>query len=191
MEEEENNFQVKIKEVINCFTTPCIPPILDEKTIEDKDDCEILKALFDEFLKDSEIKEKDIYDEELTTEQREIILNIFQNNQIINITRYEIGHGKIGVSGETRERGFTYEIIGKLGLCLIYAGMKPKIGYTIEVNKIKIKEDRVVIYAYELEVGELIDAITYPFVEVVFYGKLPSNIEVILTPTGEILPKLN
>lgn len=192
IEEREQNFLVKIKEVIFCFTTPCIPPILDEIKIEDNENCQDLKALFDEILKDSEIKEKNLIDEELTAEQREIIIDFLQNNQIISEIKYKIGKGLVGYSQEYEERGFIYEIHDDYALCTIFAGMKPSAGYLIEVEKIKVKGDKVIIYAFEVKPeGGADTVVTYPYVEVSFYLKMPSIIEVIVRPNGEKLPRLN
>ena len=64
IEEKENNFKVLVKEHIFCFTEPCIPPIIDEISIKEKEYCDILTVLFDEIFKDFNFKELDVYDED-------------------------------------------------------------------------------------------------------------------------------
>ena len=68
IEEKEGKFKVLTKEVIYCFVSPCDFPILDEKPIEDDEDCQILKTLFDEIFKDSDVKKISVIDEKLTEE---------------------------------------------------------------------------------------------------------------------------
>ena len=65
MKKKEGKFKVLTKEVIYCFVSPCDFPILDEKPIEDDEDCQILKTLFDEIFKDSDVKKISVIDEKL------------------------------------------------------------------------------------------------------------------------------
>ena len=90
IEENEGNFKVLTKEVIYCFVAPCIFPILDENPIENNEDCKILKSLFDEIFKDSNVKEKSITDGEISGDQLNIIINVLEHNKIISKLEYEI-----------------------------------------------------------------------------------------------------
>ena len=90
IEEKEGKFKVLTNEVIYCFVSPCDFPILDEKPIEDDEDCQILKTLFDEIFKDSDVKKISVIDEKLTEEQLKIILNVLEHNKIFYKLEYEI-----------------------------------------------------------------------------------------------------
>ena len=59
IERNEDNFIIITKEQIFCKQAPCIPPILDEKSIKNEEDCQKLKTLFDEkFFKILMLKKK-------------------------------------------------------------------------------------------------------------------------------------
>ena len=49
IEEYEDNFKIITKEIVDCVMEPCILPTLDEKTIENEEDCKKFKKLLDEF----------------------------------------------------------------------------------------------------------------------------------------------
>jgi len=54
---------------VNCFVEPCIFPILDEKTIDDEENCKKLQNLFLEIFKDSNEKEISMNEGDLNSEQ--------------------------------------------------------------------------------------------------------------------------
>ena len=71
-------------------------------------------------------------------------------------------------------------------------GEKPTAGYSIEIQKVKIKGNNVSIYVSEKVPGkeEMVDdVITYPIVQIKF-NHLPSIIEIIDYETGENYPCL-
>ena len=71
-------------------------------------------------------------------------------------------------------------------------GEKPTAGYSIEIQKVKIKGNNASIYVSEKVPGkdEMVDdVITYPFVQVKF-NHLPYIIEIINYETGENYPCL-
>ena len=193
IEEGEDNFKILTKEVINCFTTPCIPPVLDEKIIEDKEDIRNLKLLFDEIFIDSKVKELNAIEGELADEQLEIILNVLKKNKIIIILEYKIINNLGQYNGIFRRRGYLYKIEGDSVIYTIAMGEKTSGGYSIEVKEVKIKGDSATIYVTEKSPGKediVTDALTYPIVQVKF-NKFPSSIEVISYDSGEIFPSLN
>lgn len=193
IEEGEDNFKILTKEVINCFTTPCIPPVLDEKIIEDKEDIRNLKLLFDEIFIDSKVKELNAIEGELADEQLEIILNVLKKNKIIIILEYKIINNLGQYNGIFRRRGYLYNIEGDSVIYTIAMGEKTSGGYSIEVKEVKIKGDSATIYVTEKSPGKediVTDALTYPIVQVKF-NKFPSSIEVISYDSGESFPSLN
>ena len=193
IEEGEDNFKILTKEVINCFTTPCIPPVLDEKIIEDKEDIRNLKLLFDEIFIDSKVKELNAIEGELADEQLEIILNVLKKYKIIIVLEYKIINNLGQYNGIFRRRGYLYKIEGDSVIYTIAMGEKTSGGYSIEVKEVKIKGDSATIYVTEKSPGKediVTDALTYPIVQVKF-NKFPSSIEVISYDSGEIFPSLN
>ena len=56
IEENKGDFKIIIKEEIVCKKAPCIPPIIDEKSITNEEDCKKLKTLLDEIFQDSDVK---------------------------------------------------------------------------------------------------------------------------------------
>ena len=192
IEEKEGTFKVLTKEVIFCFVAPCDFPILDEKPIEDEEDCQILKTLFDEIFKDSDVKEKSLIDEEITEEQLKIILNILEHNKIFYKLEYEILNDSKIKNIKYKKSGYIYEIKDESVIYTIVMGEKPTAGYSIEIQKVKIKGNNASIYVSEKVPGkdEMVDdVITYPFVQVKF-NHLPYIIEIINYETGENYPCL-
>ena len=187
IEEKEGNFKVFTKEVIYCFVAPCIFPILDENPIKDDEDCKILKALFDEIFKDSIVKEKSLIDEEITEEQLKMILYVLEHNKIFYKLEYEILNDSKIDNMKIKERGYVYEIKDESVIYTIIMGEKPTAGYSIEIQKVKIKGNNASIYIREIVPGkdEMVDdVITYPIVQIKF-NHLPSFVEVINYETGE------
>jgi hypothetical protein len=76
---EKDKFKISIKEVIFCFVEPCIFPILDEKIIDDEEDCKKLQNLFLEIFKDFNENEISVNEKDLNAEQWNIIFNILRN----------------------------------------------------------------------------------------------------------------
>ena len=52
---EENTFKILIKLRISCLRAPCNFPVLNQKEIDDEEDCEKLETIFYEIFKDSEL----------------------------------------------------------------------------------------------------------------------------------------
>ena len=190
IEEKERNFKVFTKEVIYCFVEPCIFPILDENPIKDDEDCKKLKTLFEEIFKDSDVKEKAAIDGELTADQINIILNVLEHNKILSKLEYEILNDSKINNRKYGKRGYIYEVEDESVLYTISMGEKPTAGYSIEIQKVKIKGNNVSIYISEKNPGkeEMVDdVITYPIVQVKF-NHLPSIVEIINYETGENYP---
>lgn len=195
IEEKENNFQIVTKQVIYCITTPCDPIILNENTIENYDDCQSLKSLFDEIFKDSQIYEKNIVEDEFPEEQLKIILEVLKENKIICLLEYEIINNLGLYNSLYKNRGYLYfhNIEDDSVSYTIAMGLKPSGGYYIEVKEVVINGNDAIIYVIEKRPGkgELVsDALTYPIVQVKF-NKSPSYIEIFNYYTGESYPRLN
>ena len=192
IEEKEGNFKILTKEHIFCFVEPCIFPILDENPIKDDEDFKKLKTLFDEIFKDSDVTEKSVIDGEITGDQLNIILNVLEHNKIISKLDYEILNDSKINNKKYKKRGYIYEIEDESVIYTIVMGEKPTAGYSIVIEKVKIKENTVLIYVSEKVPGKddmVDDVITYPFIQVKF-NRLPSIIEIIDYETGEKYPCL-
>ena len=193
IEEKENNFTVVIKDQIFCIRAPCIPPIIDEIPIKKKEDCDILRVLFDVIFKDSNIKEKHVFDEDINNEQIEVIIKVLVNNKIISRLEYEIINSLNQYDIKYRERGYFYEIEDDNVIYTIAMGEQARGGYSIDVKKIKIKGNSATIYVTEKVPGKeeaVTDALTYPIVQVKF-NQFPSRITILNYETGERFPDLN
>ena len=193
IEENEDNFKIIIKEQIICFRAPCIPPILDEKSIENEEDCQKLKELFDEIFQDSDVKEKTFRNGELTSSQKKVIFNILDKNKIISVLDYEIIKNTDVYKMKYEKRGYIYEIEDDESVIYTIAmGQMPSTGYSIEIKKIKIKGNNAQIVVTEKvppkDVGED-TVLTYPIVQVKF-NHLPSSVEIMNNETGESYPSL-
>ena len=187
IEEKENSFTVVIKQQIFCIRAPCIPPIIDEIPIKEKEDCEILRVLFDENFKDNNIKEKYVFDDDINDEQVEIIIKVLLNNKIISRLEYEIINSLNQYDIKHRERGYFYEIEDECIIYTIAMGEQASSGYSIGVKKIKIKGNSATIYVTEKVPGKgevVTDALTYPIVQVKF-NQFPSRITILNYETGE------
>ena len=197
IEERDGIFGIITKIVVICVKAPC-PPIYVKKNIENEEDCKNLKILFDSIFKNSNIKEKTVYYGELTEEQIQIILNVLDNNKIISVLKYEILDNNEKYNIKYKERGYSYEIDeeneeGEESVIYTIAmGEKPSGGYSIEIQKIKIKGNKVSIYISEKVPGKdevVTAALTYPIIQIKF-NHLPSFVEVINYETGDIFPNL-
>ena len=195
IEGNEDSFKILTKELIFCFTEPCILPILDEKIIENKEDIKSLKALFEDIFINYEVKEIDYVENELSDEQVKIILKVLKNNKIITSIEYEIidVDDSEQYNGLFRHRGYLLSMKDGSIIYTISMGKKPTAGYSIHVKEVKIKDDSVKIYVIEKSPGKddlVDDVITYPIVKVKF-NKLPFDIDVINYDTGETYPSIN
>ena len=189
---EEIKFKILTQLPINCLRAPCPFPVLNEKTIDDGEDYAKLEALFNEIFKDSELKEK-VANEVLTSQQLEVIFNIFENNNITLELKYEIINKNDFYSKQYNKRGYYNEKVEDTLICTIAMGEKTSGGYSIEIQKVKIKGNSVTIYVNEQipKPGSVVtDAITYPIVKIKF-NKVPDKIEVINNETGEKFKRIS
>ena len=195
IEKRDSIFEVITKQVIYCIKAPCDPLIVAQKLIENEEDCQILKTLFDKHFLNSDIKEKTVYYQELPEDQIQIIIKLLEKNKIISILKYEILNNSEKYNYKYKERGYTYETAEEESESVIYTiamGEKPSGGYSIQIQKIKIKGNKTSIYISEKVPGKdeaVTDALTYPIVQVKF-NHLPSFVEVINYETGDIFPNL-
>ena len=183
---QENEFKILTKLPITCLRAPCNFPVLNIKTIDDEEDCTKLDSLFYEVFEDSELYEK-IANEELTSEQLDIIFNIFEKNNIFLEIKYEIMNRNGFNFKQYNERGYYYEKVNDTLICTIAMGEKTSGGFYIEIQKVKIKGNSVTIYVNEIvpKPGDVVtDAITYPIAKIKF-NKVPDEIEVVNNETGE------
>ena len=162
IEEKDGNFKALTREVVNCFVEPCIFPILDENPIEDEEDCKTLKALFDKIFEDSDHKEKSVVDGDITEEQVKMIVNILENNKITSKLEYKILDNLGKYNTKYKKRGYTYEMEDESVLYTIAMGEKTTGGYSIGIQKVKIKGNNVSIYITEKAPG-MGDVVTFTF----------------------------
>ena len=161
---EENAFKILTKLRISCLRAPCNFPVLNQKEIDDEEDCEKLETIFYEIFKDSELYVK-ITNDELTSEQLNIIFDIFEKNNIYLEIKYEIMNRNGFNFRQYNERGYYYEKENDTLICTIAMGEKPSGGYYIEIQKVKIKGNSVTIFVNEIlpKPGDIVTAaITYP-----------------------------
>ena len=193
IEENGNNYKVIMKEIIYCITTPCNPPVIDTISIKDKEDKIALKDLFDELFKNSEAKVKGVIDKMLTPTQIKIISDVLEKNKILIKLEYEIINGLSQHNQKYNKRGYYYEVEKDGGVTYTIAmGQKPSAGYSIDVQKVKIKDKKVIVYAYEKEPGryEGVDTVlTYPIAQIKL-TRLPSEITILNYETGKEFPCL-
>lgn len=194
IEENEVNFRMLIKENVDCVMEPCILPILEEQTIENKDLCFLLRYLFDKIFEnfDTDTKEITVKYQDLTLELKLIILNFLEKMNIFSTLEYEILPQNIN-NKKYIKRGYTYELENESVIYTIAMGQMPSSGYSIEIEKVKIKKDNALIYVSEKVPGinEGVDTVlTYPIAQVKF-NHLPSSVEVINYDTGEEYKFLN
>ena len=181
---EGNKFKIITEEVVNCFVEPCNFPILDEKIIDNEEECEKLQNLFVEVFKDNTLNYRSINN--LEPEQLEIIFEIFENYNVFSELKYEIVGKNEYYLSKYKERGYTYEKVNDTYICVISMGEKNTGGYSIEVKKVKIKDNSVTIYVTEKSPGPfdmVTMAFTYPKTAVKF-NKKPEKTEVINYENG-------
>ena len=193
IEEYENNYVVVIKEIIYCFRTPCNPLIIDIVSIKDKEDNSALKVLFDELFKNSDTKQKSLFDEELSVKHNEIITSILERNKILFKLEYKIINNLNQFNNvKYKEKGYSYEEEDDGVIYTIAMGEKPSSGYSIDVKRIKIIGRMVTIYVNEKIPGKdevVYDMMTYPIVQIKF-NQLPSQVTVLDYETIEQYPCL-
>ena len=191
IKENEEDFSINVEERITCFEPPCISPEFGEKTIENEEDCQILKNLFNEIFQNSKITEISV--RELSSEQKTILLKILNDYKIISLLEYEIIK-KTNPNKKYKERGYTCDFQDNDSvLCTIAMGEMPTDGYSIGIKKIKTKGYDASIYITEKVPGKdsfQDDVLTYPIVQVKF-NHIPSLLEVANYETGEIFNKIN
>ena len=182
---EKDKFKISIKEVIFCFVEPCIFPILDEKIIDDEEDCKKLQNLFLEIFKDSNENEISVNEKDLNAEQWNIIFNIFEKYNVFSEIKYEIIKNGYYLS-QYKERGYYCQKVNDTLIVIVTMGKKPTGGFSINVQKVKIKENSVNIYVIEKvpNPGDIVtEAFTYPSVSIKF-NKIIDDIEVLNYETG-------
>ena len=191
--DNEGIFTIQIKQVIYCIKAPCIFPIVDETKINKEDDCNDIKKLLDNIFDDPNIKEKTIFDKDLTEEELEVLLNILEKNLNISILRYTIINNRNNYQIKYKERGYFYKKENESIIYTIAMGEKLSGGYSIGIKKVKIKANSVIIYVYEKTPGKnepVTDAFTYPKVQIKFNHE-PESISIINYETNESFPELN
>ena len=188
IEEKQSYFNVIIKEIIFCINAPCILPIIDTISISKEEDSKALNLLFEQIFKNSNLKEISIYEEEqLTKDQIDTIFKIFESNNIISKLEYKIINNLDYYNKIYSEKGFSYKMENDSVIYTVAMGRKPSSGYSIDVKKIKIKGNSVIIFIKETSPEKnkgVDDVLTYPIVQVKF-NKLPTKITVINYETNE------
>ena len=194
IEERNGNFRLLTKDVIYCIKAPCPPHIIDIKLIQDEEDIQILKTLFDVIFLNTNIKEKFVSYGELPDDQIKIILMILEKNKVIIKLQYEILKNPDQYNNKYKDRGYTVEVDHKTETAIytIAMGEKPNGGYSIEVRKVKVNRDTAKILVIEKVPGKnevVTDALTYPIAQVKF-NFIPSFVEVINFQTNVLFQKL-
>lgn len=190
--ENKNNFEIVIKNQPMCIKAPCNPHIVETKNINDKEDCDLLKSLFDEIFKDSNEKQKRVNEENLNEAQLGTILDILEKYEIFLQLKYEIIKDEDYYNSTYSERGYSYVIEKEKAIYTIALGWKPNPGYTIDISKIEINGNSAKIYIEEgtPEKGKIYSqVIVYPKIHVIF-DKIPEYIIVINEKTGDIFPEI-
>ena len=187
--EKENYFDIVTKQQIYCIKAPCIPPVLNTISVKKEEDIKILKSLFSEIFNETKVTEKPLTDDDLTNEQIDKIFKVFENNNISQALKYKIIKGLGYYDSNYSKRGFYTE--GNGLNYTIASGQRPSGGYSIEVNKVKIKGTQATIYVKESKPsGGSITVITYPITRVVF-NIIPSSVTVVnYDNMNEIFPKI-
>ena len=157
-----------------------------------------MTSLFDEVFNSTNGKEISIQEKELTDQQKEIINNIFKNNEIfITKFKYEILNNTFDYDSKYSKRGYYIENINNNDsvIVTIAMGMKNSGGYSIKIKNIDIINDDelVQIFVEESSPGAdqiVPDVITYPYAKVKFNQK-PQNLFIINDETLEEFKEVN
>ena len=192
--ENKQNFELFIKHIVFFIRAPCNPSIEKTIKINDKEDYDLLKSLFDEKFKDNNKKEKIIDDENLTEDQIEIFLDILEKYTNYSRLEYEIikdgDEQKIYYNSTFSKRGHYQTVNREESIYTISLGEKPNNGYTIDVSNLDIYGNSAKIFIEEgtPEEGKIYpDIIAYPIIQVKF-NKDPINVTVKKKKTGDIFP---
>ena len=133
-------------------------------------------------------------DEFLTAEQFQVIIKILNNNNILSDIAYEIINSPELYNMKFHKKGYfednedDHSVIYTISM-----GKKPSSGYSINIQKVKIKKNLTTIYVSEKRPGPgegVDDVITYPIAKIKFSQK-PNKLSVISFETGEVYPCLN
>ena len=194
--ENKNDYDLLLKYRVMCFRAPCNPVTHETIKINDKEDCDMLKSLFDEIFKNSKEKEKRINDENLTEDQSDIVLDILEKYANVTRLEYEIikekDENKRYFNSTYSERGYSYIWENETVIYTISLGEKPNPGYTIDISKIDIYGISAKIIIEEGTPDEdknYPDVIAYPIIQVKF-NKKPKNVTVINEETGDIFHEI-
>ena len=196
IEENEVNFKVVIKEILYCKKAPCDPIIIEEKKIENEEDCKNLKSLFTEIFETSKTNKISLFDDDefLTAEQFQLIIKVLHNIQILLDFGYEIIDNNELYNKKFHKKGyFEEDEDDKSIIYTIAMGQMPNSGYSINIQKIKLKFDLAIVYVMEKRPGPdetFDDVLTYPIIKIKFNQK-PNKITIINYETGEEYPCLN
>ena len=187
--EKENYFDIVTKQQIYCIRAPCIPPVISTISVKKEEDIKILKSLFNEIFNEIKVTEKPLIDDDLTSEQIDKLFKVFENNNVAQSLQYKIIKNLGYFDSNYSKRGFYTE--GNGLNYTIASGQRPSGGYSIEVNKVKIKGTQATIYVKESKPsGGSITVLTYPIARVVF-NIIPTSVTVInYDNTNEIFPKI-
>ena len=186
--EKENYFDIVTKQQIFCIKAPCVPPVLNTISVKKKEDIKILKSLFSEIFNETKVIEKPITDDDLTSEQIDKLFKVFENNNISQAIKYKIIKGLGYYDSGYSKRGFYTE--GNGLNYTIASGQRHSGGYTIEVNKVKIKGTQATIYVKESKPsGGSITVLTYPIARVEF-NIIPTSVTVFNYDTNEEFQKI-
>jgi hypothetical protein len=187
--EKENYFDIITKQEIYCIRAPCIPPVISTTSVKKEEDIKILKSLFSEIFSEIKVTEKPLIDDDLTSEQIDKLFKVFEDNNIAQALKYKIIKNLGYYDSNYSKRGFYTE--GNGLNYTIASGQRPSGGYSIEVNKVKIKGTQATIYVKESKPsGGSITVLTYPIARVVF-NIIPTSVTVInYDNSNEIFPKI-
>ena len=147
IEEKENYFDIVIQPQIYCIRAPCIPPVINTISVKNEEDCKTLKSLFNEIINETNAMGRPISDDDLTKEQIDKIFKVFENNNVSQALKYKIIKNLGYYESKYSKRGFYTEANGLN--YTIASGQRSSGGYTIEINKVKIKGTQVTIYVKE------------------------------------------
>ena len=190
-----NNYEIIIKNQTACDEPPC-NDTTKIKGIDDKEDGQILKTLFEEIFIDKKTKEKTVNDINLTEAQLKIILDFLEKYAGFVKLKYEIikdeDEDHRYYNDTYSERGYSYEIQNEGVIYTISIGQQPNIGYTIDISKVEISGNSAKICIEEGTPKEGLvyrDMIAYPIVQVKF-NKLPTGVTVINEKARNIFPEV-
>ena len=142
--------------MIYCDQEPCNPGIMEERKIDNEEDCKNLKSLFLKIFEGSKTNRITLFDDDdfLTAEQLQIIIKIFNNNNILSDIAYEIINSPELYNMKFHKKGYFEDNEDDHSVIYTIAmGKKPSSGYSINIQKVKIKKNLTTIYAKEKNPG--------------------------------------